>query len=246
LENCSTCIRAKHRRVYSRIPITRADKPFSLIHSDLVGPFPSSNRGSTYFIVFIDDCTRICTTYSLKTKTAEEIITKFCAFHADIKAGGYAIQRFRSDNGTGEFNNALFLTHLAENGIHWDPSPRHMQDKNGVAERVNQTLMAKARAMLTDAELPVLFWAAAIQTATYLHQRTPTESLPVFITPYEALTGSPPVIKNLRRFGCLVWKFVPKELRAHKFSERSKPCIFLGVKRRSTRGGGEVEFEMID
>jgi transposase InsO family protein len=84
-------------------------------HSDLAGSFPTSNGSSTYCTVYIDDCTRICTTYSLKTKTAEEITTKFKAFHADIKNKGYVIQRFRSDNGTGEFNNALFLTYLAEN-----------------------------------------------------------------------------------------------------------------------------------
>jgi hypothetical protein len=82
--------------------------------------------------------------------------------------------------------------------------------------------------MLIDAELPVSFWPEAAQTATYLHQRTPTESLPGFISPHEALTGSPPAIKHLHRFGCLVWKFIPKELRANKFSERSRPCIFLG------------------
>jgi fibronectin type 3 domain-containing protein len=76
---------------------------------------------------------------------AEEITTTFTAFHADIKNTGYIIQRFHSDNGTGKFNNALFLTYLAENGIHWEPSPPHMQDKNSISKRVIQTITAKER-----------------------------------------------------------------------------------------------------
>jgi hypothetical protein len=42
IKSCSTCISAKHHQVYSRVPITRIDKPFMLIQSDLAGPFPSS------------------------------------------------------------------------------------------------------------------------------------------------------------------------------------------------------------
>lgn len=89
--------------------------------------------------------------------------------------------------------------------------------------------------MLLDAGLPIKFWAEAIKTACYLHRRTPSSSLPGNLTPYETLYGSPPKIHHLRRFGCTVYKHIPRELRDSKFSSRSKPCMMLGYVHRTSK-----------
>ena len=89
--------------------------------------------------------------------------------------------------------------------------------------------------MLLDAGLPKKFWAEAISTATYLHQRSPSNSLEG-LTPYELLTGDKPKLHHLRRFGCTVYKHIPKGQRKNgKFGERSKPCMLLGYVHKTTK-----------
>ena len=81
--------------------------------------------------------------------------------------------------------------------------------------------------MLIDSKLEDEFWAEAVSTAVYLHACTPSQSIGG-TTPYEKLKGKKPELGHLRRVGCTALKFIPKELRRGKFSERSMECIFLG------------------
>ena len=52
-----------------------------------------------------------------------------------------------------------------------------MPEHNGVAERMNQTLVKTVRSMLPDAKLPHKFWAEALSTAAYLRNRSPTKAV---------------------------------------------------------------------
>lgn len=90
--------------------------------------------------------------------------------------------------------------------------------------------------MLLNAGLDMKFWAEAIKTATYLHRRTPTSSLTGFKSPYEELFKIKPKLEHLRRFGCTVYKFIPKEQRIDKkFGMRSQICMFLGYVHDTTK-----------
>jgi len=111
------------------------------------------------------------------------------------------ISRFRCNNRKGEYDNEEFRSILKESGISFEPAPLYMQHKNGVAEHMIQTHNAKARAMMLDSQLPQSLWAEAINTANYLHARSPT-SANKGVTPYKKLYGSKPTISHLRRFGC--------------------------------------------
>ena len=98
-----------------------------------------------------------------------------------------------------------------------------------------RTLNTKARSMLLDANLPKRFWAEAISTALYLHRRSPSNSFEGF-SPYERLTGSKPKLHHLRRFGCTVYKHIPKQQQKDgKFGSHSKPCMFLGYVHKTTK-----------
>jgi hypothetical protein len=152
-----------------------------------------------------------------------------------VESRGHKIQRFRCDNGTGEYNNAEFQKILADSGIRYEPAPPYTQHKNGVAERMIRTLNTKARCMMLDAKVPMKFWAEAIRTAAYIHQRTPTTACSRR-TPYESLYGIKPPLDNLRRFGCTAYKYIPKEQRDHgKFGRRSRPCMMLGYVHDTTK-----------
>ncbi|GFQ02696.1 retrovirus-related pol polyprotein from transposon tnt 1-94 [Phtheirospermum japonicum] len=80
--------------------------------------------------------------------------------------------------------------------------------QNGVAERLNRTLMEKARCMLSWAGLEPEFWAEAVATACHLKNRSPTTSVKNR-TPYET--------------------HVPKEKRG-KLDNKSEKNIFIGYK----------------
>jgi len=57
---------------------------------------------------------------------------------------GYEVKRFRCDNGRGEYNNKTFRQVLAACGTTYKPSPPYAHHKNGVAERMIQTITEKA------------------------------------------------------------------------------------------------------
>ena len=48
---------------------------------------------------------------------------------------------------------------------------------NGVAERLNRTLVESTKAILYEAELEDEWWAEAIITVTYLRNMSPTAAL---------------------------------------------------------------------
>ncbi|GKA45068.1 retrovirus-related pol polyprotein from transposon TNT 1-94, partial [Tanacetum coccineum] len=75
--------------------------------------------------------------------------------------------------------------------------------QNRVAERKNRTLIEAARTMLADSLLPTTFWAEAVNTACYVHNRV-LVTKPHKKTPYELLLGRPPSISFMRPFGCPV------------------------------------------
>jgi len=233
---CPTCVHTKQQQHVIRTKASRTSTPFELVHSDLCGPMKHSIGGAQYYIIYIDDCTRYTEVYFLITKTAEEISAKFQHYRAWVEAQGFHIKRFRSDNGSGEYSNSVFLGLLGEKGITFEPSPPYTQHKNGTAERMIRTLNAKARSMMLDANVPIIFWPEAIRTACYLHRRSPTSSLTDNRSPYEALYGTIPKIGHLRRFGCRVYKHIPPAQRTEKkFGNRSSMCMMLGYVHNTTK-----------
>jgi len=181
------CIQVKLKQKIIRIPVQRTTTPFKLVHSDLCGPFAiCSSGGAQYFIVYIDDYFRHAEITVLPDKYAETYTAAFQWFQAKVDGWGYDIQRFSSDNGSWEYNNKRFRSILAVRGIAFEPCPPHTQHKNSIAERIIGVQTQKARDMMLDSQAPMHFWAEAINTACYLHRRTPNQSLDGK-TPYEVL-----------------------------------------------------------
>jgi len=236
LRLCPTCVHTKQQQHVIRTKTSQTSTPFELVHLDLCGPMKHSIGGAQYYIIYIDDCTRYTEVYFLITKTAEEISAKFQHYQAWVEAQGFHIKRFRSDNGSGEYSNSVFLGLLGEKGITFESSPLYTQHKNGTAEHMIRTLNTKARSMMLDANVPIIFWPEAIRTACYLHRMSPTSSLTGNRSPYEALYGTIPKIGHLRRFGCRVYKHIsPAQRMEKKFGNRSSICMMLGYVHNSTK-----------
>ncbi|GJT68125.1 ribonuclease H-like domain-containing protein [Tanacetum coccineum] len=108
----------------------------------------------------------------------------------------------RSDNGT-EFKNRDMLELYGNKGIKQEYSNARTPQQNGVAKRMNRTLIEAARTMLADSLLPTTFWAEAVSTACYIFNRVRVTK-PQHKTPYELLFGHKPIISYIRPFGCHV------------------------------------------
>ena len=67
----------------------------------------------------------------------------------------------RTDNG-GEYASTEFAEYLESRHIQHQTTVPHTPEQNGVAERVNRTLLEKARSMIAHADLPKSYWAEAV------------------------------------------------------------------------------------
>ena len=79
LPGCKACQYGKQARFPFQKSSWRATEKLQLIHTDLVGPQRTpSLKGSKYYIIFIDDFTRICWIYFLKFKSeVADVFWKF-------------------------------------------------------------------------------------------------------------------------------------------------------------------------
>ncbi|KAH9770761.1 hypothetical protein KPL71_012475 [Citrus sinensis] len=109
------------------------------------------------------------------------------------------VKRLRTDNGL-EYCSKEFDEFCREKGIARHKTVRHTPQQNGLAERMNRTLVEKVRCMLFSANLSKHFWAEAVTTAAYLINRSPSSALN-FRTPQEVWSDKPPDLSNLKIFG---------------------------------------------
>ncbi len=222
LKFCETCVKGKQRRVsFSSGKHTSTDI-LEYIHSDLWGPSPvESHGGCRYFVTFIDDYSRKVWVYFLKKK--DEVFGKFKEWKTMIeKRTGKQVKTLRTDNGL-EFCNTPFDEFCKKEGIVRHHTVRHTPQQNGVAERMNQTLLQRARCMRLNANLPKQFWAEAVNTATYLVNRSPSTAIDLK-TPQEVWYGKPSNYSGLKIFGCPAYAHVNDG----KLEARAMKCIFLG------------------
>lgn len=92
------------------------------------------------------------------------------------KQTGKKIKRLRTSNGL-EFFDGDFNKFCKDEGIVRHLTVRGTPQQNGVAERMNRTLLEKVRCMLSNSGLSNDFWAEAASTACYLVNRSPNASV---------------------------------------------------------------------
>lgn len=226
---CETCILAKSHRVPYHVSNTQREMPFSLIHSDVWGPSPIvTTNGNRWFVIFVDDCTRMTWLYLLKRK--DEVFDVFQSFYIMIQTQfSVKIKALRTDNG-GEYVNTKFRDFCQKNGLIHETSCSQTPQQNGVSERKNRHILETARALLIGANVPSQHWDDAVATAAYLLNRMPSKILN-FRTPLQTLSGhkSLPTLLMLppRIFGCVAFVHLHKNQRT-KLDPCAVRCIFLG------------------
>lgn len=225
-ETCDVCIEGKQTRLPHKQPRNRATRPLELVHSDLFGPIsPTSRDGKRYMLTFIDDYTHFTASYALESKS--ETARYFKAYEA--MAGAHfniKLSRFRCDNGREYVSNEI-KAFCEEKGIQLEFTIRYTPQQNGVAERMNRSIVERARCMILNSKLGKVFWDHASTTAVYLINRSPTAALGGEV-PAALWYGRKPNLEKLRTFGCAAFLKVPEEIVGSKFNSRSLRCFMLG------------------
>ncbi|KRY61318.1 Retrovirus-related Pol polyprotein from transposon TNT 1-94 [Trichinella britovi] len=203
--DCATCLKGKQCRLpFSKLATKGSEDVLELVHSGICGPMQVvSVGGARYFLSFIDDFSRKSFVYFLKHKN--EALPKFKDFIAMVeRQTSKKVKCLRTDNGR-KYMNSMFAEFLARKGIRHERTIPETPQQNGVAERMNRTLVEKARTMLIDANL----------------------SPDLCMTPEEAWSGRKPNLAHLKVFGCLAMVHVPSGQRK-KWDLKSKERIFVG------------------
>ncbi|CAH9074982.1 unnamed protein product [Cuscuta epithymum] len=224
---CEGCVIAKHGRApFPGQTTFRADQPLQLIHADLCGPItPQTQAGNRYFLLLVDDYSRMMWVYMLKQKN--DAFSAFRKYKALVEnQTGYNMKILRTDRG-GEFQSKEFTSFCEKEGIERHLTAPYTPQQNGVVERRNRTVVAMARSLLKTMQLPGELWGEAVRHAVYILNRVSTKSL-TDTTPHEMWTGRKPNLEHLRVFGCIAHM---KQSGVHikKLDDRSKIVVYLGV-----------------
>ncbi|GKD78816.1 ribonuclease H-like domain-containing protein [Tanacetum coccineum] len=107
-------------------------------------------------------------------------------------------------------------------GIKREFSVARTSQQNGVAERKNSKPIEAAGTMLVDLKLPITFWAEVVNTACYVHNKTP----------YELFLGRKPALSFMTPFGCPVTILNTID-HLGKFDGKTDEAFFVGYSTNS-------------
>ncbi|CEM37699.1 unnamed protein product, partial [Vitrella brassicaformis CCMP3155] len=228
---CEICIKAKSTQLPPAADCDESPectRPFELVHTDICGPMPNSSPGGfQYFITYTDEYTKMVAVYMLRTRDeSAAALRRLCG------EWGKTPETIRSDWAQ-ELSAGSFEQECIDRGIKRQFSAPYTPRENGVAERMNRTLLEKGTALLLCHGITKAFWPFAMDTAAYLRNRMPTESLSEDKTPYEMWHGRRPYLGHVRVWGCLGCVHVRKPFRAHKFAARAVPMLLIGYDGRT-------------
>lgn len=224
IQNCEVCAYGKQARLPFQRSETQTKRVLELIHSDVMGPMETSSIGNAKYILnFVDDFSKKTFVYFLKAKS--DVLETFKSFKALVeKQTDQKIVKFRSDNGT-EYRSKLFEDFCKKEGIQHQFTTVYTPQQNGVAERMNRTIVEKAKCLLFDAGLPKCYWAEASNMAVYLINKSISAAHGK--VPDEIFTGKRVNLSNLKLFGSIVMVHIPGEKRK-KWDKKSEKLIFVG------------------
>jgi hypothetical protein len=154
---CQSCVQFKQPQKPHKTVEDRHLAPLELIHSDIYemnGVLIEG--GQRYFMTMVDDASRYCYIYLLKTK--DGALNCFKTYKAEVENQlEKKIKHFRSDRG-GEYFSNEFDLFCEEHGIIHEMTPPYSPQLNGVAERKNRRLTDLVNSMLDTDGLSKAWW----------------------------------------------------------------------------------------
>ena len=200
--DCDICPQSNFKRMgikHTNISV-KTSKILEVVHMDIWSATTISNDGFKYLSTYTDDFSRYSTIFPLKNKS-DQISTFIKYKNYTQNQHNTTIKKIKVDNG-GEYISKEFISICEENGIEIIFTPPSMPEFNGVAERLNQTLITKARALVMESGVSWKYWPYILQTANLLRNISCTQKLDE--VPYKIWHGKEPLYSFIRIFGCKV------------------------------------------
>lgn len=219
---CEPCTFGKQSRNSFKVNEAQTRFPLELVHSDVCMVTTISYDNCRYFVTFLDDYTHFCYVFAISQKS--EVLSKFKEFCA-LASNRFnrQVMRLRCDRGT-EYLNEAFKNYCNTNGIHLEPTMAYSPQQNGKAERLNRTLIERARTILKESKLGKVFWTEALYCAAYVINRCPTRN--DFI-PHKRWYGTDFDYNRLKIFGCDAYRFIFRHS-GDKMVDKSEKLKFVG------------------
>ncbi|CAH9141104.1 unnamed protein product [Cuscuta epithymum] len=223
---CESCVLGKqHKVTFPSSPYpnpTKCTSVLEYVHADVWGPASvSTHGGKRYFLSIIDDFSRKVWVRLLEHKS--DVFVKFREWKNLVEnQTGKKVKTIRTDNGL-EFCNKDMDQLCVDCGIRRHKTVPYTPQQNGIAERMNRTVLDKVRSMLATAGLSKKFWGEAVNTAVYLINRSPSVPLGGKC-PESVFSNKHLDLSNLRVFGCAAYV----HQQGDKLDPRSKKGVFLG------------------
>ncbi|KAF6202186.1 hypothetical protein GE061_004584 [Apolygus lucorum] len=228
LKSCEVCLKSKACRKPFGHDRTRASEPLEILHTDVVGPIeiPTWDQ-KRYFVSILDDHTHFAAVFLLKGK--DEVKKILMNYIAKVENHwSKKVKKIRMDNG-GEYVSKEFKEFCDTKGIELDYTPPYTPQLNSHAERLGRTLMNKTRALMFDSNIEKEMWGFAVQTATYLLNRSPCKATDK--TPAELWFKKTPDLSRLQIFGCDMYAKVLEHTK--KLDPRARKLMFVGYSNNS-------------
>jgi transposase InsO family protein len=144
--------------------------PLKLIHSNLCEMNGVLTKGGKrYFMTLIDDASRFCYVYLLKTK--DEALDYFKIYQVEVENQlERKIKRLRSDHG-GEYFPKVFDNFCTEHGIIHERTPPYSPESSGITERKNYMLTDLVNVMLDTCDISKAWWGEVVLTSCHVLNR---------------------------------------------------------------------------
>lgn len=156
-------------------------------------------------------------------KKKDEAFDKFVVWKMIVEnQSEKKVKKLITDNGL-EYCNHYFDKFCRDEGIVRHRTCTYTPQQNGIAERLNHTIMDKVRSILSESGLDQTFWAEAASTAVYLINKSPSTAIE-FDLPEEKWTSALPDLSGLKKFGCLAYVHTDQG----KLNPRARKGVFTG------------------
>ncbi|KFM59138.1 Retrovirus-related Pol polyprotein from transposon TNT 1-94, partial [Stegodyphus mimosarum] len=214
------------RKKFLKAASTKAKDILEVTHSDVVGKIsPPSFGSSNYFVTFTDEFPHYTTAFPMKAKI--EVLEKFEEYCCMVENLQNRKTKFLRSNNGGEYISGKFDKYLTAHGIQRQLTVPDTPQQNGLAERLNQTLINTTRCLLIESGADHRFWVEAMATAAYLHNKRTSMAIDGDI-PEGRWSGYGSKADHLRVFGFRAWSHVRSHSRGCKLDPKATECVSVG------------------
>ena len=171
VRQCKLCAinKQENQRRWARLLSCHAGLPMERLHLDLLGPFPTSDRGNRYVLAVVDQFTKWAEVYALPNQTVDSTANTILS---EIISHFGTPLLIHTDQGK-NFESSLFqeLCRLLE-VTKIRTTPYHASS-NGQVERLNRTLLQMIRCYVSQSQDD---WDIYLPLVAAAYRRTPHSS----------------------------------------------------------------------